>query len=149
MPPIRPKRRSRRKKRTEPQDDTISLDRSQRTDYSPDRENIPRHYENNQRAGMQYMHVEPSDPLSPHRLQIVDLHDSHRRASEPIPAAPPRKHKSLKSLNASEHESIFEDYERNEDENNVCVLKNNCSQPLPYILFTFEIPTPFPFHSPG
>ncbi|KAK9891427.1 hypothetical protein WA026_014664 [Henosepilachna vigintioctopunctata] len=100
MPPTRPKRRSKRRSRPEddteeviPYIETISVEPAK----VEDRDKFSRYYENNELGGVEYR-------------------DMGIRASEPIPAAPPRKHKSLKSLNASEHESIFNDFE-NEHEN--------------------------------
>ncbi|XP_045463103.1 uncharacterized protein LOC123672838 isoform X2 [Harmonia axyridis] len=120
MPPIRPKRKSKRRRRAEPEPvpfvETIPLDSAEGAEYSPEQEEeILRHYENERMRGIEHPNIRVSEPYSPHRLQVIDHHDAHRRASEPIPAAPPRKHKSLKSLNASEHESIFEEYDRNDD----------------------------------
>ncbi|XP_044757285.1 uncharacterized protein LOC123315586 isoform X2 [Coccinella septempunctata] len=131
MPPIRPKRKSRRRKQefdTVPFFETIPLTPRERMEKSLDDEEGPPHYENDQIKDGQII-----ESYNEYKLHAMELHDAHRRASEPTPAAPPRKHKSLKSLNASEHDSIFQDHLENDEINTmkgeIVSMKSDIMQP--------------------
>ncbi|KAL3285038.1 hypothetical protein HHI36_019165 [Cryptolaemus montrouzieri] len=146
MPPIRPRRRSKRRKRPVqepeaiPYTETVLVEPNEENDrYEEDAENLSRYYENNVMEGKEQPDIHICQPYK----DVLHVHDTlHRRASEPVPSAPTRKHKSLKSLNASEHESIFDDYEQDKENNNINGYVNENA----FMSSQIENPTAFPKH---
>ncbi|XP_008190548.1 titin isoform X2 [Tribolium castaneum] len=103
-PPSRPKRRSKRNKKKEeivPYQETIAVED----------ENRVMMYENEQMEGKEQPEIKISDPYTGYESE-----DEEFKEEEKQPMAPPRKHRSLKSLNYSEHESILGDFDQDQDQ---------------------------------
>ncbi|KAJ8973087.1 hypothetical protein NQ317_009178 [Molorchus minor] len=123
LPPSRPKRRSKRIKKLKnddiiPYQETISLGTGHPERFLDHRESLGilgddereienNAYENEVMEGKEQPEIKATDAYR--SFELVDINKFNKDNSEERPAAPPRKQKSLKSLNLSEDGSIPED----------------------------------------
>lgn len=118
MPPSRPKRRSKRNKKKEVEDvipyqETIAVEVPDVTAVAPEEE-FKVMYENEQMEGKEQPDIKISDPYAGYESEDEEFKDEVEK-----PMAPPRKHRSLKSLTFSEHESILGDFNPDQDVSHV------------------------------
>ncbi|XP_044270357.1 titin homolog isoform X2 [Tribolium madens] len=110
IPPSRPKRRSRRSKKKEeviPYQETIAVEVPEVGIPDEDEDRVM--YENEQMEGKEQPEIKINDPYTGYDSEDEEFKDEEK------PMAPPRKHRSLKSLNYSEHESILGDFNPDQD----------------------------------
>lgn len=119
-PPGRPKRRSKKgsKKKEEvvPYQETIPVERKEDVDEAEDQLEEIQLYENEQMKGIEQPEIFVSNAYHQQGFYPVDKNfDDFIDDYNGFPQAPPRKHKSLKSLTPSEHDSIIGEYNRDRD----------------------------------
>ncbi|RZC41601.1 hypothetical protein BDFB_010194 [Asbolus verrucosus] len=150
LPPCRPKRRSKRnKKQKEPEavvpyQETIAVNVLEEnigilgnSEYEPEKYQIM--YENEQMQGKEQPEIKVIDPYADFKYdEKYDSDDEVFRDEISPPAAPPRKNRSLKSLNYSEHDSILGEFNTDKEplSQDIEVYKTEHE----YIIPTPEIP---------
>lgn len=131
VPPTRPGRRNKKdkKRRLVPYQETIPLDSEENLALQRGREALqkeelkylddedlgshPQLYQNEQMEGIQQPDIQVTDPYaeSIFKFQTYQNTKELHGGSFEKPDVPPRKHRSLKSLNYSEHDSILGDFD--------------------------------------
>lgn len=133
LPPARPSRKNKKEKNSKakvnkneniiPYQETIPLNSEENLDTFEqngsdlkyfdeiDAEEYPEMYENEQMEGKDQPAIQITDPYSENVMKATMYENTRELNAEENskPAPPPRKHKSLKSLSYSEHDSIIDD----------------------------------------
>lgn len=159
LPPIRPNRKGKKEKKSKenenviPYQETIPLDSEENLNsvtqndldlkYFDDNEaeEYPEMYENEQMTGKQQPAIQVTDPYSEsifkyktyENTKEIHLDEQENIEEQNKPAAPPRKHKSLKSLSFSEHDSIMGDFGDESYDVSATYINNNTE------LFLFNV----------
>jgi hypothetical protein len=143
IPPSRPKRRSKRNKKQRQLEEVVPYQETIAVDV-PDanlgivrgpeeHEEFRRMYENEQMQGKEQPEINVIDPYAEYEGKY-ESDDEVFRDEDIRPSAPPRKNRSLKSLNFSEHDSILGDF--NQPLHDIEVYKTEHE----YIIPTPEVP---------